>query len=197
MADENTEQVEGQELDTTEQDSNTTTSTSTSEQDSPETFDRDYVEKLRREAASYRTELKDAKEKLKNFEDADLSERQKLQKKLDEAQKAQEAADAALRQERARLAIVKAASKHGLPAELAEKLVEVEFDDEGNPTGVEAAVKKLASEYPQLVQGNGTGSPTNPASKKKTTLTREDVEKMSADEINERWDEVKEVVADL
>lgn len=163
-------------------------------QDSPETFDRDYVEKLRREAAGYRTQLKDAQDRLKSFEDADLSERQKLQKQLDDLKKQQEAANDALRQERARLAIVKAAARHGLPASLAERLVDVEYDDEGNPKDVDAAVKKLAAEYPQLVAGSGGGSPTNPASGKKTTLTRDDIQKMTADEINARWDEVKEVL---
>lgn len=159
------------------------------------TFDRTYVEQLRREAAGYRTQLKEAADKLKAFEDADMSERQKLQKQLDALRKEQESAQAALRQERARLAVVKAAAKYNIPASLAEKLVEVEFDDDGNPKDVEAAVKKLAAEYPQLVQGGGGGSPTNPASGKKTTLTREDVQKMTAEEINARWDEVKEVLS--
>lgn len=189
MADKD-EPVEGQEPEPTEGQE----PTPSGGQDSPETFDREYVEKLRREAASYRTELKDIKAKLEEKEQEEMSERERLQARLDKISKSQEEAEAALRQERARVAIVKAAAKVGLPPELAEKLVEVEFDEDGQPVNVEEAVKKLAKEYPQLVKTTDNGAPTNPA-RRKTTLTPEDVKKMTSEEINARWEEVQEVLA--
>jgi hypothetical protein len=57
-------------------------------QDGPETFDREYVTKLRSEAAKWRQQFKDAKEKLSTLEQAEMSEKEKLQAKLDAEAKA-------------------------------------------------------------------------------------------------------------
>lgn len=59
-------------------------------QPEPDTFDRDYVEKLRKEAASYRTKLKELEplaQRAKELEDAKKSETEKLAEKLTAAEK--------------------------------------------------------------------------------------------------------------
>jgi hypothetical protein len=61
----------------------------------PETFDADYVKKLRAEAAKYRTEAKanaDAAKRLSDYEEAQKTEQQKL---ADRLQAVQQEADAA------------------------------------------------------------------------------------------------------
>jgi uncharacterized protein YaiL (DUF2058 family) len=62
-----------------------------------ETFDAEYVTKLRKEAAKYRTEAKanaDAAKKLAAIEEANKTEQQKLEERLTEAQKAADQARA-------------------------------------------------------------------------------------------------------
>ena len=55
----------------------------------PERFDAEYVKKLRAEAASYRTRLKELEQKVQEHETAKLSETEKLQKKLAELEREQ------------------------------------------------------------------------------------------------------------
>lgn len=78
--------------------------------EAPETFDAQYVTKLRQEAAKYRTEAKknaDAAQRLAEFEEAQKTEAQKLADRLATAEKALAAKEA----ETLRLTI---ASKHGI-----------------------------------------------------------------------------------
>lgn len=82
----------------------------------PDTFDADYVAKLRKEAAKYRTEAKanaDAAKKLAEIEESTKTEQQKLEERLAEAQ---QAAD----QARAEALRFKIASKFGVSDEDAE-----------------------------------------------------------------------------
>jgi hypothetical protein len=87
-------------------------------QPEPEVFDKSYVEKLRRENASYRTKAQenaDAAKRLKEIEDRDLSELQKAQRDREEAlARLQEVEREAIRN---RVALAK-----GLPAEIAATL---------------------------------------------------------------------------
>jgi hypothetical protein len=71
----------------------------------PETFDADYVKKLRAEAAKYRTEAKanaDAAKRLADYEEAQKTEQQKLADRLEAVQ--QEAAAAKAEATRYRIA---------------------------------------------------------------------------------------------
>lgn len=68
-----------------------------SEQAEGKTFDAEYVDKLRKEAAKYRTEAKanaEAAKKLTEIEEASKSEQQKLAERLAEAEKAAQQAQA-------------------------------------------------------------------------------------------------------
>lgn len=66
---------------------------------SPETFDREYVEKLRKEAATYRTKLKELEpiaQKAKELEDAQKSEAEKMTERLTTAERRAQEAELAL-----------------------------------------------------------------------------------------------------
>lgn len=163
----------------------------------PQSFSADYVKELRQEAADYRVKLKEASDKLAEFEQAKMSEAERLQAQLQAAQAEREQAATALRQARAEAAVAQAAAKHGFPVSLAVKLTEVEFDDNGQPLGVAEAVAKLATEYPQLVAQSAptpTTAVMNGARPKKSNLTPDDLRGKSPAWINENWDEVKNVL---
>ena len=68
----------------------------------------------------------------------------------------------------------------------AAKLVEVEFDDDGNPEGVEEAVADLLEEVPGMKKGASSsgGSAANGSRSKKTKWTRERVQKLARDNPN-------------
>ena len=85
---------------TTQPDAETTETTAT---ENAKTFDEAYVKKLREEAAGYRT-------KLKEFEDRDKTELEKLQERATLAEQELEKA----RREQSRLSV---ATRHGIPAE--------------------------------------------------------------------------------
>jgi hypothetical protein len=72
--------------------------------------------------------------------------------------------------------------------------VELDYDDEGQPVGVDKAVAGLVKKYPNLVVGDN-GSPTNPSRERGSSLTKDDIKQMSAAEINARWDEVQAVLS--
>jgi hypothetical protein len=155
-----------------------------------ETFDAQYVKQLRDEAASYRRKMKELETKVSGFEQAQMTEADKLKAQAAAAQAQAQAAQEALRQAKAEAAVARAAAKHGVDATLAARLVDVEFDEAGEPTGVEAAVAHLLDEYPHLKPAAGvTLGATNP--QRKATLTMDEVRRMSPAQINERWTEVE------
>jgi hypothetical protein len=159
-----------------------------------EKFDAEYVKALRAEAAKYRTEANAAKAKVTQFEQAQLTEAQQLQAQAKAAQEAATAAQVELRQARAEAAIAKAAAGAGVNPALLGRLVMVEFDDAGQPTGVEAALAAVLKEYPQLKPAAQPGmSATNPGRAIKLTL--DEVRRMTPDQVNARWDEVQQVLA--
>ena len=126
------------------------------------------LEDARKEAAKYRTERKALEAKLATFEaqqkaaeDAKLSDLEKAQRAADEAA----AKLAALEAERATLAertrllatqnaFLGVASKAGIGyADAAWKLLDAErvaYDDNGNPTNLDALAKELVKAYPFL-----------------------------------------------
>jgi alanyl-tRNA synthetase len=80
----------------------------------PKTFDAEYVEKIRREAAKYRTEAKanaDAAKRLAEIEDAQKSESERAAERLREAEEKATALES-------QLIVAKVASESGVPVEL-------------------------------------------------------------------------------
>jgi multidrug efflux pump subunit AcrA (membrane-fusion protein) len=158
-----------------------------------ETFDAAYVKQLRDEAASWRRKVKDLEGKIAGFEQEKMTEAERAKALAEAAQAEAKAAQEALRKARADAAISKVAAKHGVDADLLGKLVSVEFDDDGQPTGVDAAISDLLTKHPYLKAGSAVSlSATNP--QRKGALTIEDVKRMSEKEINARWNEIKPVL---
>lgn len=158
-----------------------------------ETFDAEYVKQLRAEAAKWRTEAQAAKVKVTEYEKAQMTEAEKLQAQAKAAQEAAEMAQAELRRAKAEAAVARAAGKVGVDPNLVLRLVDVEYDAQGQPVNVDKAVEAVLAAYPQLKPASVTLGATNPGRTSK--LTMDDVKKMSPDELNRRWDEVQAVMA--
>ncbi len=161
----------------------------------PKVFDEEYVKGLRAEAAKYRKEAQAAAAKVANFETERMTEAEKLQAQAKAAQDAAQAAQTELRQARAETAISREALKHGVDMTLLAKLVDVEFDDSGMPTNVDAAVQSVLTRFPQLKpQPLAQPGATNPG-RQPPKLTLADIKKMSVDQIIARQAEVDAVMA--
>lgn len=154
------------------------------------TFDAGYVKQLRDEAAQYRRRVKELEVKVSDFEQAQMTEAEKLRVQAEAAAKQAAAAQEALRQARATAAISREAVRHQVDPDLLARLVDVQFDDDGEPAGVDAAVEQVLNRYPHLRPAAGVNmASTNP--QRKPALTLEEVKRMKPDEINARWDEVQ------
>lgn len=124
----------------------------------------DALEKTRRENAEARTKLKRLAEleaAAQAAEDAKLSEKDRLEKKLAEIQTKQAEAERRTQERVIRYAVQAHASTAGIPAELASRLIdysEIEYDDEGEPTNIGKLLDKLVKQYPQLKSGASSSS---------------------------------------
>jgi len=194
-------EVEGQEPTTETAETQDDTSGGTEEQ---ETFDRAYVERLRREAAERRTKEKEAREELERIKTAQQQEKEaadqanmtELQKLQSQAKKIQEERDS-LEAERdeAYTALARMTEENAVraaladanlkPARLAAALKLVDFDsldvdDEGQITGVKEAVKAVKAESPEWFQtanvGNTGAAPGNEPQGKKSVADMTDEE---------------------
>lgn len=170
--------------------------------------------RARAEAAKHRTELRDTKkhlqeleQKLKERDDAEKTELQKATEKSTvlEAQIAK--AEEKVRRLNIQNAVVTKAMKLDIvDPDAAFRLLDidaVEFDGD-TPSNIEDLLTKLVEDKPYLVSKAPAARPakvasTQPAThgggKKDGPLTREDVNRMSDDEIAERLDDVMEVMA--
>lgn len=160
-----------------------------------ERFDTEYVRKLRAEAAEYRKRLRELESKVKADEEAKMTEQEKLQKRLAELERKESEYQRALQERVLEYEVKLHATRLGIvdpnDAYRLLDLAQVEFDDEGKPVNVDKVLKELIAQKPWLV-GNTHVSPTNPA---KTKLSLDDIKRMSEEEINRRWDEVKRVLS--
>lgn len=142
-------------------------------------------------------ELKAIKAKLTDYEQAQMTEAQRLAAQAAQAQAAAEAAQMELRRARAEAAIAREAAKTGVDPALLTKLVHdsVEYDTSGKPTNIDAAVAAALQQWPHLKPAPAAPpvGASNPGRTNKLTI--EDVKRMSPDQINNRWDEVQIVLA--
>jgi len=135
----------------------------------PERFDAEYVKQLRREAAEYRKKLRDLEQTVKQHEEAKLPESERLQKRLAELEREQANYQRERQERTLKYETMLAASKLGIvDPEAAYKLLDltrIEFDEDGTPRNIEAALKELLKAKPYLAAqpAASSGSPTNPA----------------------------------
>lgn len=134
------------------------------------TFSEDYVKELRSESANYRVKLREAESKLEQLE----QERQKSRESLLEKE------------------ISFAAKELGAvdPQTIA-KLINKE-DIAEDMSNVSELVKGLVDEKPFL-KGGDIGRASNPADSNPIKIfTRQEVDRMSPDEVNANWDSIQE-----
>lgn len=124
----------------------------------PETFDREYVEKLRRESAGYRTRAQEAEAKIKEIADRDKTEHEKAVERAEQAeQRAAEAERRLLRRE--------VADKAGLPASLAARLqgeTEEELLEDAKQLAKLVVPGKPGDDLPDVPRGADRGSANQP-----------------------------------
>ncbi len=168
----------------------------TSDDSTEDKYSQEYVDKLRKEAASRRVATNDAKaevkalaDKLAAIEQADMSDLEKTKTRLEEAQAELDAAKADstsalanLKTERIRNAVTMAAVEAGFvdPSDALSMISQDDLvDDEGTIISktVKARLKALADKKPYLLQknrpgsgdGGGTGKPGQPPTQKEKT----------------------------
>lgn len=171
------------------------------QQQEPKTFDEAYVKKLRAEAAANRTRATELEAWKTQREQADMSELERARAQAEAAQKLASEAQTQWAKAQRDLHITQAAAKAGFPPEAALKLAEVEVAEDGTVSGVDEAIAKLVSTYPGMMSqqaGGSNGSSMNGSrAKKKTLLTKAEIQGKSAQWRSENWALVQESLANL
>jgi hypothetical protein len=162
--------------------------------------------KLRKENADNRTKLSKLDADAKLAEQAKLTADEKKAAELAEKERLLAERETRAQARVTTAAIVEAVGGAGAPAgkiQLLSRLIDrdaVEFDDAGEPTNVAALVAALKKENPDLFAasssgGAGGGSADGGSRGSGAALTKEQIKKMTAAEINARWPEVQKVLA--
>lgn len=139
-------------------------------------------------------ELEAAQAKLRELEDRDKSEVERATAKATETEQKLTAAQTKLRDMAIRVAVAETASAAGVAPENVKAAIRLldasalEFDDDGEPKNVEAALKALVKEYPMLAPATGgdgkTATKSTPATPKPAgTPNREDLVKKTEQEL--------------
>lgn len=130
--------------------------------DKPKTYDEAYVSGLRRENADHRTKLRDTEKRLKELEDAQLSDAQKLQKRAEDGEKTVTTLRTRVAKAEVKVAAVGAKI---IDPDAAYQLIkdQIEFDADGEPKNVPALLEQLAKDKPYLVgDGRSVDDPSSP-----------------------------------
>lgn len=131
----------------------------------------EYVKKLRAEAAQYRTRLRELEAKVREDENAKLTEQERLQRRLAELEIAAAEKERILQERTVEYETkLKAASMGIVDPDAAWRLLdlaELEFDETGRPSNLEAALQKLIKAKPYLVQTSQYAM-TNPSRSQST-----------------------------
>lgn len=151
-----------------------------SDQASEKQFDVEYVKKLRGEAAEYRRRLRELEQVVKQYEDAKLSETERLQKRLADLEQEQLAHQQERQERIVRYETMLAASKLGIiDPDAAYRLLDLaslEYNEDGTPKNLEKALRDLTRAKPYLV-GAPSNAVTNPATgqRRAGTFTRQQI----------------------
>lgn len=123
------------------------------------------LDEARRQAAKYRTELREVQERLSRYEQEKLTEQEKLAKRAEQAEKAAQELQARLRETAIRAEVMAVAQRLNVrDPDAAYKLLDISAlsvdDSTGQVSGVEDAVKALLKAKPYLA--GGAAGATNP-----------------------------------
>jgi hypothetical protein len=126
-----------------------------------------------REAANLRA-------KLKEHEDAKLSDAERAEQAAAAATERAEAAEKAVRDARLEAAVTLAATTAKVDPAIALKLIDgVSFDDDGKPEGVADAITRLTAAHPELVQHTAPGGTATNPQRGSGETPKSDTEKLS------------------
>lgn len=147
------------------------------------------VSELRKEAAKYRTQVRDMEARLKEYEQAQLTEQERIAAERDELRAQLEQATTRSRRLALEGAVITAATRAGIiDPDVAVALVagQVSYDDDGNPVGVNEAVTELVKARPYLAGSTKTvpGAPAANPAKDRTTESGKRIYRQS--ELNDR-----------
>lgn len=122
--------------------------------------------KLSAEAAAYRRKVRELEAKLKQYEEAQLSEQEKLQRRLAELERQQAEWERQRQETVLRYETMLAAQRMGIvDPDAAWRLIDmnaIEFDEDGNPSNLDAVLRALVQERKWLA-GGAQISASNPA----------------------------------
>lgn len=148
-------------------------------QDGVQTFDADYVQKLRQEAAKYRTQYREASSQLKDLQplaekyqevqEAQKTEAQKMAEQLATFKAAAEQAKAEAAQAQRRAKLTMLASQAGVSAEVL-PFLSVDAFDLDNDEAALAALGKLAQ--PKAASGGTVSNPSSGDAKQESDEER-------------------------
>lgn len=146
------------------------------------------IQHLRGREADLEREKKEFADKVKDYEDRDKTETQKLQDRIKELESGSASKDEQVRT----LTVQLEAAKRGIvdPEAAATFLNWKEYERDPEAAFNDLKSRKSYLFAQQIVPPVTGGGPTNPQRGYSGQLTREQVEKMSPQEINARWDEV-------
>lgn len=142
--------------------------------DTNKTFDEEYVKELRQEAAKYRTQLRETESKLEEMSQMySQRESELLDKEIILAAKSAGAVDPQT--------VLKLLDRESLTK-----------DESGLVINLDEVVRATLDDKPFL-KGGSVGKPSNPVggNGQPRTFTREDLDSMTQDEINENWSEIE------
>lgn len=146
----------------------------TADAEAGKTYTEAQMKVVRDEAAKHRVELKALKDAEDARQTAALSETERLKKEATDASARATAAETRAREALGRAAVTAAAAKVGVDAAIAQRLVTVEYDAEGEPKDVDAALAKLVKDHPYLVVGNAAAATTSAANPPRGGVTLTD-----------------------
>lgn len=150
--------------------------------------------------AEVQAQLEAAQKRVQELESSN-GDAQKVQAEFDAYKK--QVADEALQRSKADV-LGNLLTEGGITKDAVRKLIrgsydlnKIEVDADGNNTNHDELLAGIKAEYADFIGTTlqqGT-PPTNPPSSGKPALTREAIKQMTPQEINDRWDEVKTVLA--
>lgn len=124
------------------------------------------LERARREAAKYRTQLRSVEQKLAEYEQAKLTDQEKLAKRAEEAEKRAAELEQRYRETVIENQIIAAAQRANvIDVEAVARLIDrsqLTVDENGRAVNVEEAVKALLKQKPYLLAASG-GQASNPS----------------------------------
>ena len=142
----------------------------------PKVFDAEYVQKLRQEAADYRTKHNAAQGELQKLKDAQLSETDRAKKEATDALAKAQQLEADLKSARVQAGIaVQANGLKIVDADAAYRLLDqgaIQFDDQGKPTNLKELLAQLIKDKPYLIDKPGATTNANNPGRDTKEITR-------------------------